>query len=120
MTEYRHVHNMQARKRSAEDWWLEKSLPEKIAWGFLFGIGGLALFALFGWIVMLLWNWLMPDIFGLKQVTYWQAWGIMLLSSILFKGMGGNRGPSEKKRKRKLRGYIHEEEPADSVLVENQ
>jgi hypothetical protein len=38
----------------------------------------------FGLVVMLLWNWLMPTIFGLIEVTYWQAWGIFLLAKILF------------------------------------
>ena len=36
--------------------------------------------------VMLLWNWLMPEIFGLIQITFWQALGLSLLSSFLFKG----------------------------------
>lgn len=66
-------------------------------------IGGLALavlFAfLFGWIVMLLWNWLMPDIFGLKEITYWQGWGLVLLSAILIKGGWGSHGSSDKKKK---------------------
>lgn len=33
----------------------------------------------------LLWNWLMPIIFGLPELTFWQALGVTLLSSILFK-----------------------------------
>ena len=42
------------------------------------------LFGLFtGWIVMLLWNWLMPSIFGLKTITYWQGWGLIILFYIL-------------------------------------
>ena len=37
------------------------------------------------WIVMLLWNWLMPDIFiVLPKVSYWQAFGIYMLFNILF------------------------------------
>jgi len=32
-----------------------------------------------------LWNWLMPDIFGLTQITFFQAFGISILSGILFK-----------------------------------
>ena len=66
-------------------------------------IGGLALavlFAfLFGWVVMLLWNWLMPDIFGLTEITYWQGWGLVLLSHILIKGGWGSHGGSDKKKK---------------------
>jgi hypothetical protein len=34
---------------------------------------------------MLLWDWLMPEIFGLKEITLFQAFGINLLSGILFK-----------------------------------
>jgi hypothetical protein len=41
--------------------------------------------AVVGWIVMLLWNWLMPNLFiGVHQVSYCQALGILLLSKILF------------------------------------
>ncbi|MBK7503624.1 MAG: hypothetical protein IPI52_00420 [Bacteroidetes bacterium] len=32
---------------------------------------------------MLLWNWLIPVIFGLKAITYFQALGLFLLSRIL-------------------------------------
>jgi hypothetical protein len=33
----------------------------------------------------LLWDWLMPEIFGLKEITLFQAWGLNFLSAILFK-----------------------------------
>jgi hypothetical protein len=46
--------------------------------------GFLAIIALFGACVMSLWNTLMPDIFGLPHLNYWQATGIMLLARILF------------------------------------
>lgn len=65
-------------------------------------IGGLALavlFAfLFGWLVMVLWNWLMPEIFGLPVITYWQGWGLVLLSHILVKGGWGSHGGSDSKK----------------------
>ncbi len=52
-------------------------------------IGGIALAIvaafIFGYIVMILWNWLMPDIFNLPEITFWQGWGLVLLSHILFK-----------------------------------
>jgi hypothetical protein len=49
--------------------------------------------ALFGLIVMSLWNWLMPALFGWKVVTFWQAIGLVILSKILFGGFrGGPRG----------------------------
>jgi hypothetical protein len=56
-------------------------------------LGGLAIVAglafLYGLFVMLLWNWLMPDIFGLPKIDYWHAWGLVLLSHILLKSWGG-------------------------------
>jgi hypothetical protein len=100
-----------------EGWWEERSLPQKILVGTGMAILGIGLLALFGWVVMLLWNWLMPDIFGLKQVNYWQAWGLLVLSWILFKGIGTNAASSsantERKRKQQLRRYMREgENPA--------
>jgi hypothetical protein len=35
--------------------------------------------------VWLLWNWLMPEIFALPEIGLLQAWGLILLSSLLFK-----------------------------------
>jgi len=46
---------------------------------------------LFGFVVMGLWNWLMPELFGLKVIGYWQAWGLLVLSWILFGGLRGHR-----------------------------
>jgi hypothetical protein len=40
---------------------------------------------LLGLPLQLLWNWLMPNIFGLKYITFWEAVGINTISSILFK-----------------------------------
>lgn len=41
-----------------------------------------------GEIVRLLWNWLMPAIFGLPSITFWQAVGLLALARILFGGFG--------------------------------
>jgi hypothetical protein len=57
-----------------------------------FKIGALAVvgIAVLGGLVMLLWNWLMPALFaGAREIGYWQALGILLLSKILF---GGGHG----------------------------
>lgn len=40
---------------------------------------------IFAFPTMWLWNWLMPAIFGLTKITFWQALGINILSEILFK-----------------------------------
>lgn len=45
---------------------------------------------LLGYPLMFLWNWLMPIIFGLPKITFWQAIGLNFLSSILFKSYNNN------------------------------
>ncbi len=35
--------------------------------------------------LMLLWNWLMPMLFNVPVITFWQAVGLNFLSAILFK-----------------------------------
>lgn len=35
--------------------------------------------------VMLLWDWLMPGIFGLRTITWFEAWGLLFLCGLLFK-----------------------------------
>lgn len=59
-----------------------------IFWPFLFILMGAAMAA----VVMLLWNWLMPAIFNLGVINFWQALGLVLLSKILFGGFSGKRG----------------------------
>jgi hypothetical protein len=39
---------------------------------------------------MWLWNWLMPEIFGLIQISFWQALGLNFLAEILFKSSGSS------------------------------
>jgi len=50
---------------------------------------GLALFTFLGGeLVRQLWNWLTPSLFGWKQITFWQAIGLLGLCRILFGGFG--------------------------------
>ena len=51
--------------------------------------GALLFVALGGAIVLQLWNWLLPPIFGLPVITFWQALGLLALCRILFGGFGG-------------------------------
>ena len=44
--------------------------------------------ALGGLVVRELWNWLLPTLFGLPRVTFWQALGLLMLCRILFGGFG--------------------------------
>jgi len=46
---------------------------------------------LFGAPLMILWNILMPEIFGLPEIGFWQAFGLNLLSAILFKPVIKNK-----------------------------
>jgi len=66
---------------------------------------GLLLFAFIGGeVVKLLWNWLVPPLFGWREVTFWQALGLLALCRILFGGFGrhgshrSTRTPEERKR----------------------
>jgi len=52
----------------------------------LLALGVIALLGiLLGLPLQLLWNWLMPTIFNLPTITFWQAMGLNIMTSILFK-----------------------------------
>lgn len=72
---------------------------------------GIAAAFLFGLVILLLWNWLMPHLFGLPEITYWEGLGLLILSCILFGRMGGNSSGDKKKDKDKdsVRNKIKEE-----------
>ena len=66
-------------------------------------IVGMAVFiTLGGVIVQQLWNWLLPMLFGVRQITFWQAIGVLVLCRILFGGfrMGGGGRPGRRMRER--------------------
>jgi hypothetical protein len=48
----------------------------------------------FGQAVYHLWNWLMPSLFGLHPITFWQAVGLLALSWVLFGGWRWGGRPS--------------------------
>jgi hypothetical protein len=56
------------------------------------GLIAIAAVAAFSFIVMGLWNWLAPAVFGARTITLWQAMGILVLSKILFGGFRGRPG----------------------------
>jgi hypothetical protein len=80
-----------------------------------------------GNLVSYLWNWLMPELFGLRQITFWQALGLLALCRILFGGTGRGGGggrrreytPEEKARfRQRLRerfGFKRPEESTNGV-----
>lgn len=61
-----------------------------------------AVFILAGVIVTGLWNALMPALFGLKAITFWQAIGLLFLSRFLFGGFRGRPGRSRHWRHRMM------------------
>ena len=56
-------------------------------------IGTVAFALAFGWLVMILWNWVMPSIFHLGEITYWEAFGLTILGKLIFGGFGFRGGP---------------------------
>ena len=71
-------------------------------------IVGMALLAYIGGeVVMHLWNWLLPSLFGWHELTFWKALGMLALCRILFGGCGWrgsyrsrSRTPEERERLR--------------------
>jgi len=68
---------------------------EKLALGIGIGVLAIIIIAVVSLVAAIptyfLWNWLMPAIFGIKVVTFWQAWGINFLTGILFKSSSSSK-----------------------------
>lgn len=65
----------------------------------LFLAGFLLFIALGGQIVRLLWNWLLPPLFGFPMITFWQGLGLLALCRILFGGLGMSGNGSHYRRR---------------------
>lgn len=59
-----------------------------VIWVFLGMLAAAAFALVFAILVKVLWNWLMPGLFGLPVIGFWQAFGVLLLAKILFGGHG--------------------------------
>lgn len=71
--------------------WRHRGPGRWIKFGILFVVFATLAAFVFGYVAMSLWNWLMPALFGLKTLDYWQAVGLLVLSWIFFgrfRGMG--------------------------------
>jgi hypothetical protein len=64
-------------------------------------LGILVFIVIGGEIVLQLWNWLLPPLFGWRLITFWQALGMLLLCRILFGRIGG-RGFSRSSFRRRM------------------
>ena len=69
-----------------------------VGWIILGVIAAVGFAFLFGYAIMLLWNWLMPAIFGLITINYWQAVGIIILAKLIFGGFGSHHKHSKSDR----------------------
>ena len=64
-------------------------------------VGGVLFVSIGGAVVMLLWNWLLPQLFGWPRLGFWQALGLLALCRILFGGLG-MRGASRSESRRRM------------------
>ncbi len=67
-----------------------------------FLVFGIALAAILTYVVMRLWNWLTPGLFGWHMISFWQALGLLFLCKILFGGFRGGHGPHLHWRRRMM------------------
>jgi Ca2+/H+ antiporter, TMEM165/GDT1 family len=68
---------------------MKQSKIRRVIGFILIGIIGVSVFA---GVVMLLWNALLPTLFHLPAVTFWQALGLLVLAKLLFGGFRGGWG----------------------------
>jgi uncharacterized membrane protein YGL010W len=63
-----------------------------------------------GFVVMALWNWLLPNLFvGVHEISYLQALGVLVLSKILFGGFRGHGGWHKRKHHQHLKNMTPEQ-----------
>jgi hypothetical protein len=70
--------------------------------GLKFVLFATLLVAVSGFVVMSLWNWLMPALFGWHLISFWQAVGLLALAKILFGGFRGRPGRHMNWRRRMM------------------
>jgi hypothetical protein len=71
---------------------IARGIAQKIAIGIAFFFAFIFFIIFGGFVVQWLWNWLVPDLFGLRRLTIWEALGLLTLSRILFGGWGRGGG----------------------------
>jgi hypothetical protein len=70
-------------------------------------LGMLLFIVVGGEVVMHLWNWLLPPLFGWRQITFWQAIGLLALCRILFGGHGWHGSVRSNVRRRMEERWEH-------------
>jgi hypothetical protein len=87
---------------------------KKLIWIVPLALLGMAVFtAIGGGVVLFLWNWLAPALFGLRSITFWQAIGLLALCRILFGGFGFGGGGHRSHSRRRMRDRWEEMTPEE-------
>ena len=81
--------------------------------------GFIVFIALGGVVVRLLWNWLLPELFGFPPITFWQALGLLALSRILFGGFGHHDRTSYGGRRREREWWRKHRQQRSSPAPQN-
>jgi hypothetical protein len=84
-----------------------------------FGILGVGFVILAVFLVMLLWNWLIPELFNGPEINFWQTAGLFILSKILLTGMPGDSSGRRSRRdwRRKYHGKYSHCYPEDEKIT---
>jgi len=77
------------------------------------------IFSAVSFMVMLLWNAILPDVASVKPLKFWQAAGLLILAKILFGGFRGNRGRWRNSKRNKWKNKwmkMNEEERKEAKM----
>jgi len=79
---------------------------------------GLVIFGVFAfsWVVMFLWNHILPAVLHVSAITLWQAMGILVLSKLLFGGFRGRRGMVHRQWKKQMFGQWKDMTPEEKEM----
>lgn len=87
------------------------TIARKIAIGIALFLGFVVFIFVGGLVVQWLWNWLLPDIFALRRVTFWEALGLLALCRILFGGFGKGGGATHHRGPERHRPWWKQPKP---------
>ncbi len=82
----------------------KKGFPRFLRFGFakfvFFAAMAIVFVFAMGNIVMYLWNWILPDVIGANEITFWKAVGLFVLTRILFGGFKSGRSGHRRQKRR--------------------
>jgi len=84
-TEKRKVTTVYLDKRAVEEKQQEEEIEEQPKRKVIYYLGAAVCLTLYPWVFALIWNWVVPSVFGLSTIGYVKALGILTLSFMLFR-----------------------------------